>query len=123
MKTCNNFVCQVAVTSAYLLKEIDDEGVANHPCRDIVKVMQGKPHINVGVIGGRKMNQTLIVTGLSSAALALSALEMEETKLQETFELTCLPPSPIAFIPKRDDGANTFRHHGKNSYRKFGGRK
>jgi len=112
MKVCKNLICQLAVSAAYFAKEIDEEGLANHPCRDIVVSIKRKPHLNIGTMGRHSM--PLIVLNDDRGDTLKEAIESVPC-----MEIKYYPPCPMPDQPKRNDGANNFRHHGgKGSWRK-----
>jgi hypothetical protein len=71
MKTCHNIICQTAVSIAYLQKEIDEEGLANHPCRDIVVSMKNKTHLQIGTMGNELTRLDARGIGMTCGKLSL----------------------------------------------------
>ena len=107
----------MAASIAYLSKEIDDKGLENHPCRDIVKGKNGVVHLHIGKMGN-KMESHLVAAMMNAPCID----ERTEDTLADlpVMEIKYFPPTPMPDLPKHKD--NSFRHHGKGTYKKFGKR-
>ena len=116
MKVCKNLVCQLTVSAAYFAKEIDEDGLANHPCRDIVVSIKRKPHLFIGGMGRHTMPIIMLNNERTDESTNDALIDPKE---EPCMEIRYYPPPPMVDLPRRNDGANNFRHHGgKGSWRK-----